>query len=171
MVSTSTATWSLGAVAWGFWARDCSGLPSYLARGLAVYAACCGWLLLYHTVLYPIYLSPLRHLPSPEQGPLYRRLLTGDPSFETLVKWINEIPNDGLIRYQGFFNAERILVTTSQGCKEVLQSQAYNYIKLPFALEVMGQFGPQGILVSPPVRHRVCRSAGLVDGNHWSPSH
>src|SRR5690606_9841796 len=76
-------------------------------------------------------------------------------TYEQLVEWINQVPNDGLVRYLGFLNAERVLVTTPRGCKEVLQTQGYNYIKLPWALEVMGQIAPHGILVAPPKKHRV----------------
>jgi hypothetical protein len=125
--------------------------------GIAIAIACTAWLLFYHIILYPFNLSPLRHLPSPKQAPLRHRLLE-EASYEKLVQWINEVPNDGLIRYYGFLNAERVLVTTPQGCKDVLQIQAYNYIKLPWALEVMGQFGPRGILVAPPQKHKVCLS-------------
>lgn len=157
MSSTTTiGTSVIGAVLWAQLTKQPSGPVSYLARGALIAAACSVWLFLYHVILYPLLLSPLRHLPSPRQPPLHRRLM-GEPSHEKLVRWINEIPNDGLIRYHGFLNAERILVTTAGGCREVLQSQGYNYIKLPWALEVMGQFGPLGILVAPPKKHRVDR--------------
>ena len=143
-----------GALIWAQGSRECLGPTCYLSRGLAIAIACFAWLLIYHIVLYPFYLSPLRHLPSPKQPPFHRRLLS-DPSYKTLVRWVNEVPNDGLIRFYGRLNAEQVLVTTPQGCKEVLQTQAYNYIKLPWALEVMGQWGPQGILVAPPKKHHV----------------
>ncbi|KAH6684987.1 cytochrome P450 [Plectosphaerella plurivora] len=157
MSSTTTLGASaVGAVLWAQLSQNPSSPASYLGRAALIAAVVSVWLLVYHVFLYPHYLSPLRHLPSPKQPPLRRRIL-GDPKYETLVRWINEIPNDGLIRYHGFMNAERILVTTPQGCKEVLQGQAYNYIKLPWALEVMGQFGPLGILVAPPKKHRIDR--------------
>lgn len=136
--------------------NECTGLPCYLQQAFAIALLHLAGLALYHMVLYPFYLSPLRHLPSPSQLPLRRRVLQ-EPTYEKLVKWINEVPNDGLIRYHGIFNAERVLVTTPQGCKDVLQTQGYNFIKLPWALQVMGQLAPQGILVAPPVKHRVWR--------------
>ncbi|KAH8879762.1 cytochrome P450 [Thozetella sp. PMI_491] len=128
----------------------------YLLPAITIALAHTLLLALYHIVLYPFYLSPLRHLPRPSQAPLRYRLLK-EPSYGKLIKWINEVPNDGLIRYYGFLNAERVLVTTPQGCKDVLQTQGYNYIKLPWALEVMGQFARQGILVAPPEKHRIDR--------------
>ena len=154
MFPASLGTFVFGALIWAQGSRECLGPMCYLSRGLAIAIACFTWLLIYHVVLYPFYLSPLRHLPSPKQPPFHRRLLS-DPSYKTLVRWVNEVPNDGLIRFYGRLNAEQVLVTTPQGCKEVLQTQAYNYIKLPWALEVMGQWGPQGILVAPPKKHHV----------------
>lgn len=163
MFSAALGTFVVGAVLWASLSKQCLEPTCHLSRGIAIAIACSTGLLFYNIVLYPFYLSPLRHLPSPKQLPLHRRLLD-EASYGTLVKWINEIPNDGLIRYYGFLNAERVLVTTPQGCKDVLQTQGYNYIKLPWALEVMGQFAPRGILVAPPHRHKVCFShAQLID--------
>ena len=149
MSSSAFVSLAVGVLLWTRASNDCSGISCYLSRALAVAIASSACLLLYRVILYPFYLSPLRHLPSPKQGPFYKRLLR-ENTYEDLVRWVNEIPNNGLIRYYGFFNAERVLVTTSQGCKDVLQTQGYNYIKLPWALEVMGQIGPQGVLVAPP---------------------
>jgi cytochrome P450 len=153
------ATSVLGSLVWAQTrGSQCDGPACYVLSAAAFACVHLLCLAIYHVVLYPLLLSPLRGLPSPPQPPWYRRILA-DPDYDQLVEWINEIPNDGLIRYYGFFNAERLLVTTPNGCKEVLQTQAYNYIKLPWALEVMGQFARQGILVAPPHKHRIDRKA------------
>ncbi|KFA69253.1 hypothetical protein S40285_07421 [Stachybotrys chlorohalonatus IBT 40285] len=153
LLTTSVA----GSVLWAqLRGTQCTGTSCYLVSALTIAAIHSVCLAVYHVIIYPNYLSPLRHLPGPKAPPLSKRLFS-EPSYDRLVKWINEIPNDGLIRYNGFLNAERILVTTPLGCKEVLQTQGYNYIKLPWALEVMGQFAPRGILVAPPEKHRVDR--------------
>ncbi|KAH7017958.1 cytochrome P450 [Microdochium trichocladiopsis] len=135
--------------------EKCSSfLSCYVLPAIAIATVHCLCLAFYHIILYPFYLSPLRHLPHPKQRPLHQRFLS-EPGYRRLVSWTNDVPNDGLIRYYGLLNAERVLVTNPQGCKDVLQTQAYNYIKLPWALEVMGQIAPQGILVSPPKKHRM----------------
>ncbi|KFH45382.1 Cytochrome p450 protein [Hapsidospora chrysogenum ATCC 11550] len=155
MLSATQGTCAVGTLLWAQASRQCAGFAScYLTRAVVIAVACIAWLLLYHIVLYPSFLSPLRRLPSPKQAPFRRRWLS-EPTYEQLVEWINQVPNDGLIRYLGFLNAERILVATPRGCKDVLQTQGYNYIKLPWALEVMGQIAPHGILVAPPKKHKV----------------
>lgn len=144
----------LGSALWSHQVAQCSGLSCYLFPFITAFALQTLLLIVYNVLLYPFYLSPLRHLPHPKQPSLRHRFLT-EPGHRFLRIWINEIPNDGLIRYYGLFNSERVLVTRPSGCKEVLQLQGYNYIKFPWALEMMGQIAPLGVLVAPPEKHKV----------------
>ncbi|KAL9108806.1 MAG: hypothetical protein Q9227_006463 [Pyrenula ochraceoflavens] len=66
---------------------------------------------------------PLRHIPTSPQ-PFFLRRLLYEPSSLALEKWMNTIPNEGLIRYHGLFNAERLLLTTSATVNEVLQAKS-----------------------------------------------
>ena len=72
--------------------------------------------------------SPLRHLPSPPQPPLRRRLFK-EPSPWLFEKWINEVPNDGIIRYFGAFNSEKLLLTSPRAVRDVLVANPYSYGK------------------------------------------
>ena len=42
---------------------------------------------------------------------------------------MEEIPNDGLIRFHGIFNQERLLLTTSEGVRDVLITNPYHFHK------------------------------------------
>lgn len=42
---------------------------------------------------------------------------------------MREVPNDGLIRYFGIFNQERLLLTTSDGVRDVLVTNPYHFHK------------------------------------------
>lgn len=42
---------------------------------------------------------------------------------------MDEIPNDGLIRYRGFFNRNNILLTSPQALSEVLVKRPYDFEK------------------------------------------
>jgi cytochrome P450 len=46
----------------------------------------------------------------------------------TIIR-IATVPNDGLIRYQVFFNIERLLVTSPKGLSEVLSTKSYDFMK------------------------------------------
>ena len=81
----------------------------------------------YNVLIYPK-LSPLRNLPTPVQQPLWRRLFK-EPTPWLFEKWMKEIPNDGLIRYLGIFNQERLLLTNSNGVRDVLVTNPYHFHK------------------------------------------
>ncbi|KFY53297.1 hypothetical protein V496_07724 [Pseudogymnoascus sp. VKM F-4515 (FW-2607)] len=83
-------------------------------------------------VLYPRYFSPLRHLPQPEgnsffmgQWPILRNEKTGRP----LQRWINDIPNTGLIKYLYMFNYELLMVCSPSALREVLVTKCYDFEK------------------------------------------
>ena len=42
---------------------------------------------------------------------------------------MKEVPNNGLIRFHGLFNEERLLVTTSEGVRDVLVTNPYHFHK------------------------------------------
>ena len=88
-----------------------------------------GWLFLTHFAIllpffatYGIFLAPRfsanKHLPTVQQGPVLARLFK-EPNSIDFLRWIEEIPNDGLIRFHGVLNGERILITTTEGTKVV----------------------------------------------------
>ena len=81
----------------------------------------------YNIFINPI-ISPLRHLPTPRQQPLWQRLFK-EPTPWLFEQWMKQVPNDGLIRYFGIFNQERLLVTTSDGVRDVLVTNPYHFHK------------------------------------------
>ena len=87
------------------------------------------WLFLTHFAIllpifatYRIFLAPHfsanSSLPTVQQGPILARLFK-EPNSIDFLRWIEEIPNDGLIRFHGVLNGERILITTTEGTKVV----------------------------------------------------
>ncbi|KAI0387932.1 cytochrome P450 [Hypomontagnella monticulosa] len=82
--------------------------------------------------LYPYFFSPLIGLPQPKRGSWFmgnfwtiRDKPTGIPQRE----WNSTIPNDGVIRYLGPFNQERLLITGPKALAEVLVTRNYDFIK------------------------------------------
>ena len=76
---------------------------------------------------------------------------TGKPQQE----WINEIPNDGLIRYTALFNAERLLITNPKALGEVLVQKNYDFIKPEQVRQGLGRLLGIGILLAEGEEHKV----------------
>ena len=110
-------------------------------------------------VIYPRFFSPLRHLPSPPGGNFFtgqtRRVLK-DTSGMPQREWIENVPNDGLIRYSMWFQ-ERLLPTNSKALAEVLVTKNYDFIKPPQLRNGLGRLLGIGILLAEGDEHKVQR--------------
>ncbi|OQV08261.1 hypothetical protein CLAIMM_12567 [Cladophialophora immunda] len=105
-------------------------------------------------------LSPLRKLPLASQEPWWKTFLL-EPGPEDLERFMSETPNDGLIRYFGVFHGERLLITKSQGTKQMMLLQAYNFDKIPIATKLIGQLTGLGLLVAAQDEHKRQRKSLL----------
>lgn len=65
------------------------------------------------------------------------------------------IPNSGLIRLQGFLDAEHLLLTTPETLAEVLVKRPYDFVKPPGLKKIMDHFlKDEVLLVSEGDKHR-----------------
>lgn len=92
----------------------------------------------YATVIYPQFLSPLRHLPTPKGGNFitghairsrFGNPAGGSPRGDDARKWMEEVPNDGLIRLKEFFGQSALLLTSPEMFKSILVENTYDYEK------------------------------------------
>lgn len=128
-------------------------------------------LVLYRVLLYPLVLSPVRHLPTVKGGhwllgqflEIYRNP-TGMPQ----IKWVEDMPeNDGLIRYMGMFNAERIMPCSPKTLSEVLHQKSYAFVKPDFMRHGIGRIlGLRGLLFAEGDEHRQQRKMLLPAFSH-----
>ncbi|PBP20304.1 putative cytochrome P450 [Diplocarpon rosae] len=101
----------------------------YLTTAASVFGSWVVWKLF----VYSNFASPLRHLPQPKSGlipglgpsQLIRRRQVG----ELFLKYITEIPNDGLIRFPGLFGSDNLLLTGPSSLGEVLVHKSYDFEK------------------------------------------
>ena len=122
-------------------------LFSLLGFSLAIFA-------IYYIFIYPFFLSRYRHLPRAEQTFLLKRLLQ-DPSSFDLVEFAKKTPNDGLVRYFGFLNQERLLLTTPDICREILFRDSYKFDKLPSITALQSPVGVSGLVTAKGEFHKV----------------
>ncbi|KEQ90231.1 hypothetical protein AUEXF2481DRAFT_71700 [Aureobasidium subglaciale EXF-2481] len=100
------------------------------------------------------YLSPYRDLPTPDQGAIWKRLLI-EPDTSDFLRWANEVPNDGLIRYFGILNDERLHVTNTQGLAQLLQKDAYLYTKPSAQGQLIRVLAGDNLVVDEGENHKI----------------
>lgn len=71
---------------------------------------------------------------------------------------MEEVPNDGLIRYLAFCNGERVFPTSPKVLQEVMHTKAYIFQKAPMVRKSIGKLlGMQGMLFSEGEQHKIQR--------------
>ncbi|KAF6802715.1 cytochrome p450 [Colletotrichum sojae] len=126
-------------------------LISYVVlTAVGVPAFCLYYLYLRH------FLSSFRTLPSPSQGPLWKRLLH-EPRLPEIEHWIDTIPNKGLIRYHGLFNRERVFVMSPEAAKEFLSTGAYKFVKPELQATLSELISGRGLLTLEGEEHKQVR--------------
>ena len=71
-----------------------------------------------------------------------------------MLRYIQNNPNEGLIRYVGMFGAERLLVSDPKALREVLYEKSYSFHKPIIAKRIVGSL-IGGILVTEGNLHKV----------------
>ncbi|KAJ5951585.1 uncharacterized protein N7479_009998 [Penicillium vulpinum] len=112
--------------------------PEYF-HGLS--SSACVWnFILLHSILwaifilevYPRFICPLRSLPAPKGGyPLvgYGFSRFRKPVGSDHLQFIRDVPNNGLIRYRGFWNQNNVLLVSAEALAEVLVKRPYDFVK------------------------------------------
>jgi cytochrome P450 len=72
---------------------------------------------------------------------------------------IHTVPNNGIIRYLGFFNQERLLVTSVKGMAELLTTKSYDFRKPDQITRGIGRILGIGLLLAEADVHRAQRKS------------
>ncbi|KAK8140441.1 hypothetical protein PG984_000507 [Apiospora sp. TS-2023a] len=108
-------------------------------------------------ILYPKLFSPLRHLPSPPGGSFWNGhfdAINKHPTGIPMRDWINTIPNNGLIRYAGIFNQERLMPTSPKALADVLVTRNYDFEKPSQIRNSIGRILGIGVLLAEGDQHK-----------------
>lgn len=111
----------------------------------------------YYNVLYPRFFSPLRHLPNVGNNHFFMgqwNRIREEPSGHPHREWARTVPNDGIIRYLGLLNAERLLLTSPKALSEVLTTRSYDFKKPSQVVNGIGRLLGIGILLAEGDEHR-----------------
>ncbi|KAH7372240.1 cytochrome P450 [Pyrenochaeta sp. MPI-SDFR-AT-0127] len=119
---------------------------------LSLLGCCLAFYTVYYIFIYPYIFSPYRNIPCAKQPSLLKRLFFDPTSFE-LVEFA-KTPNDGLVRYFGFLNQERLLLTTPDICREILLRDSYKFDKLPSITALQSPVGVSGLVTAHGESHK-----------------
>jgi hypothetical protein len=115
----------------------------------------------YTVFVYPFFLSPLRHLPSPKSGsiPLLGHGLSQfkRPPATDFLKWVTEVPNEGLIHFRGFLYQDRLILTNPKSLGEVLVQKSYDFEKPARARQFLRRILGDGLIIVEGDEHRFQR--------------
>lgn len=112
----------------------------------------------YKTFFYTQFFSPLRHLPEPPGGSFFYghwRTILREPAGSPHRRWINSVPNNGIIRYRVKFNQERILLTSPKAIAEVTVEKSYSFTRTNRVKAVTKHLLGNGLLISEGDEHKV----------------
>lgn len=115
------------------------------------------------SITIPYLTSPLRHLPQPTG----EKLLSGHffeqyakPAGSTFRRWVDTVPNSGLIHFRGLLQGfPRLLLTTPEALQEVLIAHAYDYQKPKPGRIFLSRTIGQGLIVVEGHEHKVQRKS------------
>ncbi|KAI5868307.1 cytochrome P450 [Durotheca rogersii] len=111
-------------------------------------------------ILWPKVFSPLRHLPQPKGNTFWLGhfgKIKAEPTGIPMREWAATIPNDGVIRYLGFLNQERLLLTSPKALADVLVTRNYDFQKPEHIRFGLARLVGDGILVSEGDEHKFQR--------------
>lgn len=120
------------------------------------------WLLIqaWQVLIYPNYLSPLRHLPEPAGGTLFMGQFSKVMKEQTglpMKEWVAKFPDAPLIRYKMMFNQDRVLVLSPKALAEVLVTKNYDFVKPEAFRTGLSLILGVGILLAEGDEHKIQR--------------
>jgi cytochrome P450 len=124
-----------------------------LTLGLLFLAIC--FYISFRNVFQPGWVSR-RNLPKPKQGFWLFRLLH-EPRESELEEWADTIEHNGLIRYFGVLNEERLLAASPESVKELMTANTYDYVKPKFQNEAVTHFACKGLVILEGAEHKAAR--------------
>ncbi|KAH6671278.1 cytochrome P450 monooxygenase-like protein [Halenospora varia] len=140
--------------------------PTYIGTFFQLWVLQFILFLTYRVIIWPKFLSPVQKIPSPPgeswwngQAAAIFKEHTGAP----MARWVNTIPNEGLIAYRGLFNIERVMPTSPQALSEVLTLKSYDFIKPSQVVTTLGRILGVGVLLAEGDEHKFQRK-------HLSPA-
>ncbi|KAL2061357.1 hypothetical protein VTL71DRAFT_7630 [Oculimacula yallundae] len=127
---------------------------------------------IYYTLIYPFYISSLRHIPGPKDhhffiGHTLNQFRANGP-YELYLSWSRQWPKAPFIRYISFANTETLLVNSLRAHQEVLSTKCYSFVKPPFFARIVGEVTGMGLVFAEGDEHKKQRK--MLNGIFSTPN-
>ncbi|CAG8047525.1 unnamed protein product [Penicillium olsonii] len=110
-------------------------------------------------IIYPLLLSPVRHLPKVPGSASHSQLIFDTPRGSTPLIWMKTIPNEGIIHMRDNLNTSYILPTNHQALLDVMSTNTYDFEKPWRMRNFLARIIGFGMITSEGVHHKRQRKA------------
>jgi cytochrome P450 len=107
-----------------------------------------------------------RKLPHPYQ-PFWLFRLFYEPNGFDLERWSEVVPHDGIVRYFGLLNKERIFAASPQATKDLLGSGTYKFVKPQLQFDLSVNVAARGLVLLEGQEHKDVKRC-LVPAFNWT---
>ncbi|PLB48551.1 putative cytochrome P450 monooxygenase [Aspergillus steynii IBT 23096] len=114
---------------------------------------------IWNVLIYPIFVTPLRHLPTLGGNLNHFRILLDEPRGRLPLEWMKTIPNEGLIHFRDFLNRSHLLVTNHQALLDIMSTHTYDFEKPWRARDFLARIIGFGLILSEGGTHKKQRKA------------
>ncbi|CAG7938625.1 unnamed protein product [Penicillium olsonii] len=133
---------------------------SRIVSGILLLLAILTFKILYQFWLYPSYLTPLKHIQTPERRTWLRgntKSVFIETPYAELREWIKTMPNDDIIRYYVVANLERLMCTSPKALGELLVTKVYDFEKPGVIRKSFRRVVGDGVLLAEGEDHKIQR--------------
>ncbi|KAJ5550062.1 hypothetical protein N7461_004760 [Penicillium sp. DV-2018c] len=159
-ISDSFTILYLGAAAGIYFKPEYAIYSSRIVTAAVLFGVVTAMKLVYRLVLYPDYLTPLKHIVSPKG----RSWLTGnsrsfllETPYEQLEEQLKSMPDLDLLRYYVVGNIERVLPVSPKALGELLVTKVYDFEKPEMIRQSLRRVVGDGILLAEGDEHKIQR--------------
>ncbi|TLD30520.1 hypothetical protein PspLS_02442 [Pyricularia sp. CBS 133598] len=113
---------------------------------------------IYRIFIYPVHVSPLRHLPTPKGnhfmlGQLVNQFRAACPN-ELYLKWTRQWPDAPFVRFYTVANQESLLINGIEANREVFATHCYSFTKPGLFGRFVGDIAGTGLLFTEGDEHK-----------------
>ncbi|KAE8142743.1 cytochrome P450 [Aspergillus pseudotamarii] len=114
---------------------------------------------IWNTLIYPYFITPLRHLPTISGNLNNARIVFDDPRGRLPLEWMKTVPNEGLIHFRDIVNRSYLLATNHQALLDIMSTNTYDFEKPWRARNFLARIIGFGLILSEGSAHKKQRRA------------